>query len=63
MGKANRKGDQPASEGITPLLAPLQALQNILYEFNNQGVIIGGIAANMLGTPRYWVEQFGDVLD
>jgi len=38
------------------LLAPLQALQNLLVQFNQQGVIIGGIAASLLGTPRYTVD-------
>jgi len=56
MGKAKRKSDQPAPESVTPLLAPLQALQNLLSEFNNQGVIIGGIAASLLGTPRYTAD-------
>lgn len=56
MGQVKRKGDQPAPESTTPLLAPLQALQNILSEFDNQGVIIGGIAASLLGTPRYTVD-------
>jgi len=53
MGKAKRKNDRPAPESVTPLLAPLQALQNLLTAFNDQGVIIGGIAASLLGTPRY----------
>jgi predicted nucleotidyltransferase len=56
MGQVKRKDDQPAPESTTPLLAPLQALQNILSEFDNQGVIIGGIAASLLGTPRYTVD-------
>jgi hypothetical protein len=56
MGKAKRKGSQPAPESVTPLLAPLQALQNLLAQFNDQGVIIGGIAASLLGTPRYTVD-------
>ncbi|MBN2548281.1 MAG: nucleotidyltransferase [Anaerolineales bacterium] len=56
MGKAQRKSDRPAPESITPLQTPLQALQNLLSEFNNQGVIIGGIAASLLGAPRYTVD-------
>jgi len=57
MGKAKRKSDQPpAPEDLTLLLAPLQALQNLLSEFDDQGVIIGGIAASLLGTPRYTVD-------
>jgi hypothetical protein len=56
MGKAKRKSSQPASESVTPLLAPLQAIQNLISQFNDQGVIIGGIAACLLGTPRYTVD-------
>ena len=56
MGKAKRKRSQPAPESVTPLLAPLQALQDLLSAFNEQGAIIGGIAASLLGTPRYTVD-------
>ncbi|MEW6405187.1 MAG: hypothetical protein AB1649_25620 [Chloroflexota bacterium] len=35
-----------------PLLAPLSAIQRLLDHFKGQGVIIGGIAASLLGTPR-----------
>jgi len=56
MGNTEGKSDQPAPENLTPLLAPLQALQNLLAAFNNQGVIIGGIAVSLLGTPRYTVD-------
>ena len=37
---------------ITPLLAPLASLQRIISRFNERGVIIGGIAASLLGKPR-----------
>lgn len=56
MGKAKRKGGQSAPESVTPLLAPLQALQNLVMQFNNRGVIIGGIAASLMGMPRYTVD-------
>lgn len=56
MGKAKNKSNQTAPESIAPLLAPLQALQNLLSQFMEQGVIIGGIAASLLGTPRYTVD-------
>jgi hypothetical protein len=56
MGKAKRKSDQSAPESVTPLLAPLQALLNLLLRFDNRGVIIGGVAASLLGTPRYTVD-------
>jgi hypothetical protein len=56
VGEAQGKSSQPKPESIVPLLAPLQALQDLLVHFNNQGVIIGGIAASLLGTPRYTVD-------
>lgn len=56
MGQDKRKSTQPADEGLTPLLVPLQSLQNLLTHFQNQGVIIGGIAASLLGVPRYTVD-------
>jgi len=39
-------------EGIVPLLSPLAALQRLLAHFNNRGIVIGGIAASLLGRPR-----------
>jgi len=56
MGKAQRKRSRPAAESVTPLLAPIQALQNLISQFHDRGVIIGGIAASLLGTPRYTVD-------
>jgi hypothetical protein len=53
MGQAKRKGRQKDLQSIAPLLVPLQALQNLISIFNDQGVIIGGIAVSLLGTPRY----------
>lgn len=40
------------SDEVAPLLSPLAALQRVLDHFNNQGVIIGGVAASLLGKPR-----------
>ena len=56
MGKAKRKSSQPEPESLSPLLAPIQALQDLLSEFNDLGVIIGGVAASLLGAPRYTVD-------
>lgn len=56
MGKTKRKLSNSSNESVTPLLAPLQALINLLSQFDNQGVIIGGIAASLLGSPRYTVD-------
>jgi len=41
-----------ASHEIAPLLAPLTALQRLIIRFNDQGMIIGGVAASLLGRPR-----------
>ncbi|HSB66285.1 MAG TPA: nucleotidyl transferase AbiEii/AbiGii toxin family protein [Anaerolineales bacterium] len=56
MGKAKRKSSHSTPKSIAPLLAPLQAIQTLLLKFNNQGVIIGGVAASLLGTPRFTVD-------
>ena len=39
-------------EEVTPLLAPLAAVQRLLTRFDDQGIIIGGVAASLLGRPR-----------
>lgn len=36
-----------------PFHDPLEALERLLAHFDNQGVIIGGIAATLLGQPRF----------
>ena len=56
MGIPEGKSDKSDLESITPLLAPLQALQNLVAVFNNQGVIVGGIAVSLLSYPRYTVD-------
>lgn len=37
---------------ITSLLAPLAAVQRLLTRFGDRGIVIGGIAASLLGKPR-----------
>jgi hypothetical protein len=37
---------------LEPLLAPIQALQRLIEHFDDQGVLIGGVAASILGKPR-----------
>ena len=56
MGKAKRKSRQ--TKLIIPpiLLDPLDALQHLLEWFENKGVIIGGVAASLLGQPRLTVD-------
>jgi hypothetical protein len=41
---------------IAPLQSPLAAVQRLLERFGNQGVIIGGVAASVLGTPRFTAD-------
>lgn len=41
-----------SSQEVAPLLEPLAALQRVLTRFDDQGLIIGGIAASLLGKPR-----------
>ncbi len=56
MGKAQRKSGKPTPESVTPFLSPIQALQNLLSQYNDQGVIVGGVAVSLLGSPRYTVD-------
>lgn len=37
---------------ISPLLGPLAALQRLLERMGDRGMVIGGIAASLLGKPR-----------
>lgn len=52
MGDAEAAGSESAPGNLTPFLAPLAALQSLLVRFEDRGVIIGGIAASLLGIPR-----------
>jgi len=56
------KENQEESEFFKPYLIPLKALQNIINEFNGQGVIIGGIAVSLLGEPRFTLDLDAVVL-
>jgi len=56
MGEAEERDDSSTTEGITPLLAPIRALQSLLSKFDDRGVIIGGVASSLLGTPRFTVD-------
>ena len=41
---------------IAPLHSPLAAVQRLLERFGNRGVIIGGVAASVLGAPRFTAD-------
>jgi predicted nucleotidyltransferase len=56
MGKTKGRPRKSSPESVISLLAPLQALQSLLEKCNDQGVVIGGIAASLLGTPRLTVD-------
>ena len=40
------------SNPLEPLLGPVTAVQQLIDAFNQQGIIIGGIAVSLLGQPR-----------
>ena len=67
MGNPQGKSNPPEPESIVPFFAPLQALQNLLAAFDNQGGTIGGIAASHPNLEKkqiqYWIDQFGEALD
>jgi predicted nucleotidyltransferase len=56
MGKTKRKSSRSVPEPLIPFLAPIQAVQDLLTHFGEQGVIIGGVAASLLGTPRFTAD-------
>jgi predicted nucleotidyltransferase len=39
-------------EPLEPLLAPIRAVQRLIEASDDQGIIIGGVAASILGKPR-----------
>lgn len=41
---------------ITPLLSPLAAVQQLLARLGDQGLVIGGVAASVLGAPRFTAD-------
>lgn len=41
-----------SADTLEPLFAPIRALQNLIERYGNQGIIIGGVAASILGKPR-----------
>ena len=40
------------SDALQPLLPPLASIQRLLARFNERGMVIGGVAASLLGRPR-----------
>jgi predicted nucleotidyltransferase len=56
MGKAKRNRNQEAAIIPPSLLDPLDALLRLFRHFENKGVIIGGVAASLLGRSRLTVD-------
>jgi len=44
------------SDDLITLLSPLAALERLLARFDGQGIILGGVAASLLGKPRLTVD-------
>lgn len=44
------------SPSAEDLVAPLRAVQRLLGRFQDQGMVIGGVAASLLGKPRLTVD-------
>ncbi|MEM7112382.1 MAG: nucleotidyltransferase [Chloroflexota bacterium] len=49
-------------DALEPLLAPIKALQRLIEAFNDQGIIIGGVAASILGRPRLTADADAMIL-
>jgi hypothetical protein len=45
-----------------PLFVPVEALQRLIEHFDNQGIIIGGVAASILGKPRLTADADAMIL-
>lgn len=43
-------------DDFAPLIKPLEALQRLLDQFEERGVITGGIATGFLGKPRFTID-------
>jgi predicted nucleotidyltransferase len=43
-------------KSLEPFRATIEALNRLLHEFNQRGVIIGGVAVGLLGKPRYTAD-------
>jgi len=37
---------------LEPLLDPIRAVQRLIDHFDQRGIIVGGVAASLLGQPR-----------
>jgi len=44
------------NKSLEPFRAAIESLQRLLHEFDNRGVIIGGVAVGFLGKPRFTAD-------
>ena len=49
-------------EVLEPLFAPINAIQRLIEAFDDQGIIIGGVAASILGRPRLTADADAMIL-
>ncbi len=38
---------------LKPLIAPVRAVQHLIEQLDDQGIVIGGVAVSILGEPRF----------
>ncbi len=62
MGNPKRKSRKTTREIPFTLIDPVSALQSLLEKLDNKGVIVGGLAASLLGRPRLTVDLDAVVL-
>jgi hypothetical protein len=43
----------PGQDHLEPFDLPLQAVQNLITALGGRGIVIGGVAASLLGEPRF----------
>src|SRR5690242_13390243 len=43
-------------KSLEPFRAIIESLNRLLHQFNQRGVIIGGVAVGLLGKPRYTAD-------
>mgnify|MGYP000900027649 CR=1 FL=1 len=56
MGKIEKGSHPKVTENLKQFHDPLVAALRLISVYGNNGVIVGGIASSLLGTPRYTVD-------
>ena len=54
-GRKSKRGMKP-DKSLEPFRAAIESLQRLLREFDDRGVIVGGIAVGFLGKPRFTAD-------